>query len=72
MHIQNFAIFADKSEARRKILDILKSENIPVKSSIYNQNYENLKHKINSYQKISECCYKLKLKDFSAKTEKYF
>ncbi len=61
----DFAIFADKFEARQKFLDLLVAEKIPVTSSIYNENYENLKHKINIYQKISEILLDLKIEKFS-------
>lgn len=50
----DFAVFADKAEARQKFSDMLKTEKIPVTDSIYNEDYENFKHKINIYQKISE------------------
>lgn len=59
------AVFADKTETRDKISDILKIQNIPVVSSIYNEDYENLKHKINVCEKISKVCYELKMQEFS-------
>lgn len=63
-------VFVDKSEARQKFLDIMKAENIPVVSSIYNEQYENFKHKISVYQKISEVCVGLKLESFSSEALK--
>lgn len=59
------AVFADKTETRDKISDILKTQNVPVVSSIYNEDYENLKHKINVCEKISKICYELKMQGFS-------
>lgn len=64
----DFAVFADKTQARQKFLDMMKTEQIPVTSSIYNEDYENLKHKINVYQKISEI--KLKLETDLQKSQK--
>lgn len=61
----DIAVFADKSEARQKFLDMLKSRQIPVESSIYNENYENFKHKINIYKEISDICLQLKFETFS-------
>lgn len=60
----DFAVFVDKTEARQKFLDLMKIENLPVVSSIYNEDYENLKHKISVYQKISDICLRLKLEGF--------
>ena len=48
------AVFIDKTEARKKFLDLIKAQKLPVISSIYNEDYENLKNKINLYQKISD------------------
>ncbi|MBS4759694.1 MAG: PD-(D/E)XK nuclease family protein [Clostridium sp.] len=62
----DIGVFVDKSEARQKFLDIMKAESIPVVSSIYNEEYENFKHKISVYQKISEVCIGLKLEKFSS------
>lgn len=62
----DIAVFADKSEARQKFLDMMKSRQIPVESSIYNENYENLKHKINIYKEISDLCLQLKFETFSS------
>lgn len=64
----DFAVFADKTEARQKFSDLMKTEQIPVTSSIYNENYENLKHKINVYQTISEL--KLQLETDLPKSQK--
>ena len=62
----DIGIFVDKTEARQKFLDLMKSQGIPVISSIYNEHYENLKHKVSVYQKISEICTKLGLEEFSS------
>lgn len=62
----DFAVFVDKTEARQKFSDLMKTGNLPVISSIYNEDYENLKHKIFVYQKISEVCLRLKLESFSS------
>lgn len=62
----DFAVFVDKTEARQKFLDLMKIENLPVVSSIYNEDYENLKHKISVYQKISDICLHLKLEGFAS------
>lgn len=59
------AVFIDKTEARKKFLDLVKSQNLPVISSIYSEDYENLKHKINLYQKISDVFLELNLQEFS-------
>lgn len=66
----DIGIFADKFETRQKFLDVLKAEQIPVASSIYNEDYENLKYKIGVYQKISEVCTKLYLDSFTAEAFK--
>ncbi|CDC20763.1 putative uncharacterized protein [Clostridium sp. CAG:306] len=59
------ALYAEREEARNKICDVLKAKDIPVISRIYNEDYENLKRKINAYQNISEVCKKLLLQEFS-------
>ena len=59
------AVFIDKTEARKKFLDLVKAQKLPVISSIYNEDYENLKHKINLYQRICEVFLELKLDEFS-------
>ena len=61
----DIAVFADKTETRDKICDILKTQNIPVLSSIYNEHYENLKHKLNIYQNISDVLLELNIQDFT-------
>ncbi len=63
-------VFVDKTETRQKFLDLLQIENIPVISSIYNEDYENLKHKISVYHKISEICVALGLETFSSESFK--
>ena len=63
---KDIAVFVDKTESRQKFLDIMKTLQIPVISSIYNKDYENLKHKINVFQKISEILQNLELKEFNA------
>ena len=65
-HYSDIGIFADKFETRQKFLDVLKAEQIPVASSIYNEDYENLKYKIGIYQKISEVCLQLCMDSFSS------
>jgi len=50
---RDIAVFADKSQIRQKILDVLKTAQIPVLSNIYNEEYENLKYKISTYNQIS-------------------
>ena len=67
---KDIAVFADKSEARQKFLDMMKNSQIPVESSIYNENYENLKHKLNVYRQISDICLQLKLDSFSSEAFK--
>ena len=62
----DIAIFADKSQLRQKILDILKTSEIPVLANIYNQNYENLKLKISTYHQMSEILKSLNVTEFSA------
>ena len=59
------AVFIDKIEARKKFLDLIKAQKLPVISSIYNEDYENLKNKINLYQKICDVFLELKLDEFS-------
>ena len=59
------AVFIDKTEARKKFLDLIKAQKLPVISSIYNEDYENLKNKINLYQKICDVFLELKLEEFS-------
>lgn len=66
----DFAVFVDKTEARQKFLDLMKAEEIPVMSSIYDENYENLKHKINIYEKISKICKDLCLEEFNSENFK--
>ena len=63
---KDIAVFVDKTESRQKFLDIMKTLQIPVISSIYNKDYENLKHQINIFQKISEILQNLGLKEFNA------
>src|SRR5574344_2717472 len=59
------ALFADKTATREKFSTILKSYNIPVFGVIYNENYENLKHKINMFEQIAQICKRLNLTDFT-------
>lgn len=62
----DIAIFADKSQMRQKILDILKTSKIPVISNIYDENYENLKYKITLYHQMSAILTSLKVVEFSS------
>lgn len=64
--LKNIGVFVDKGEARQKLLDILTSMSIPVQSSIYNESYENLKHKVLIYEQISDICKNLALENFTA------
>lgn len=59
------AVFIDKTEARKKFIDIVKAQNLPVTSSIYNEDYENLKNKISTYRKISDLFLELSIDNFS-------
>lgn len=61
----NIAVFIDKTEARKKFLDLVKAQKLPVTSSIYNEDYENLKNKISVCRKISNLFIELSLKEFS-------
>ncbi len=70
LQYQDFAIFVDKTEARQKFLDIMKAKNMPVVSSIYNEDYENLKYKISIYQQISQICEELGLEEFASQNFK--
>lgn len=65
LRYNEIAVFADKSHMRQKILDILKAESIPVIASIYHQEYENLKYKINLFYRISDVLKSLGLQEFS-------
>ena len=62
----DFAVFADKSEMRRKLSDMLKSFGVPVFGNIYNENYENLKHKLSLFHNISQILEKLGCSEFSS------
>ena len=62
---RDIAIFADKTETREKLEDVLKASDIPVASRIYDENYENLKHKISLYRGISDVCLQLNMREFS-------
>ena len=62
----DIGVFVDKFEARQKLLAILKTLEIPVTSSIYDVNYENLKKKISLYAQISQLCKDLWLESFSS------
>ena len=62
----DIAIFADKLQMRQKILDALKVENIPVKAILYNQEYENLKYKINLFSQMSSILKDLGISEFSS------
>ena len=66
----DIAVFADKSEARQKFLDVMKAQNIPVLSSIYNEQYENFKRKISVYYNICKICLDLQLESFSSESFK--
>lgn len=59
------AVFIDRTEARKKFIDLVKARNLPVISSIYNEDYENLKNKISIYHKISELFLELEMEEFS-------
>lgn len=61
----DFAVFIDKTQSRQKFLDMLKAYKIPVSSSIYNEEYENLKYKIDIYEQISDICSQLSMEEFS-------
>lgn len=62
----DFAIFADRSQMRQKILDMLKASNLPVITSIYNEQYENLKYKISLYHKICNVFESLGIEEFNS------
>lgn len=66
LNFSDIAIFADKSEMRQKLSDILKSFDIPVLDNIYNENYENLKYKISLFYKISQILEKLGCEEFDS------
>ena len=61
----DFAVFIDKTQSRQKFLDMLKAYKIPVSSSIYNEEYENLKYRIDIYEQISDICLQLSMEEFS-------
>lgn len=61
----DIAVFIDRTEARKKFIDLVKAQNLPVISSIYNEDYENLKNKISIYHKISELFLELEMGEFS-------
>lgn len=65
----DFAVFADKTEARQKFADLMKVAQIPVTSSIYNEDYESLKHKINIYEKISALRMQIEKNTLKSQTE---
>lgn len=62
---KDVAVFIDKTEARKKFLDLVKAQNLPVISSIYSEDYENLKNKISVCRKISDLFLELAMKEFS-------
>ena len=66
VNFSDIAIFADKSEMRRKLSDILKAADVPVFGNIYNENYENLKYKISLFYKISQILEKLGCEEFDS------
>lgn len=63
---KDFAIFADKTQMREKILDMLKAAQIPVISGIYHEEYENIKYKISVYHNMAEILQSLGIKEFSS------
>lgn len=70
LNYSDFAIFADRSQMRQKILDMLKTADLPVITSIYNEQYENLKYKISLYHKICSVFESLGIEEFSSQSIK--
>ena len=63
---KDIAIFADKTQMREKIQDMLKAAKIPVISAVYHEEYENIKYKISVYHKMAEILKLLNIKEFSS------
>lgn len=66
LNYSDIAIFADKTQMRDKVLDMLKAAQMPVVSSIYHEEYENIKYKISIYHKMAETLKTLGVGEFSS------
>lgn len=60
----DFAILIRDYEAKQKIIDLFKSQGIPINSELYNQDYQNFIFKLTRYLSICEVLEKLGIKTF--------